>query len=56
MLGKYIRVKPRLGEVAHLRSVSCSQACQAGFASFRFPLEVIMAAVRWYLRNGLVLP
>jgi transposase, IS6 family len=26
---------------------------QSGFAGFRFPPEVIMVAVRWYLRYGL---
>jgi transposase-like protein len=26
---------------------------QSGFAGFRFPREVIMLAVRWYLRYGL---
>jgi hypothetical protein len=34
----------RHGRVAPLRST---------FAGFRFPLEVIMVAVRWYLRYGL---
>jgi transposase, IS6 family len=28
-------------------------APQSGFAGFRFPPEVIMVAVRWYLRYGL---
>jgi transposase-like protein len=26
---------------------------RSGFAGFRFPPEVIMVAVRWYLRYGL---
>jgi hypothetical protein len=28
-------------------------APQSGFAGFRFPPDVIMVAVRWYLRYGL---
>jgi IS6 family transposase len=28
-------------------------SAQFGFAGFRFPCEVIMRAVRWYLRYGL---
>ena len=28
-------------------------ASRSGFAGFRFPPEVIMVAVRWYLRYGL---
>ncbi len=28
-------------------------ASKSGFAGFRFPPEVIMVAVRWYLRYGL---
>jgi transposase-like protein len=28
-------------------------AARSGFAGFRFPPEVIMVAVRWYLRYGL---
>jgi transposase, IS6 family len=28
-------------------------APRSGFAGFRFPPEVIMVAVRWYLRYGL---
>ena len=28
----------------------------SGFTGFRFPPEVILLAVRWYLRYGLVLP
>jgi hypothetical protein len=31
----------------------CVPAPRSGFAGFRFPPEVIMVAMRWYLRSGL---
>ncbi len=34
-------------------SVSPLGASQSAFAGFRFPAEVIVVAVRWYLRYGL---
>jgi transposase, IS6 family len=37
-----MRTRPRLGPVP-----------QSAFAGFRFPPEVIVLAVRWYLRFGL---
>jgi transposase, IS6 family len=32
---------------------ACVPAPRSGFAGFRFPPDVIMIAVRWYLRYGL---
>jgi transposase, IS6 family len=36
----------------HRRLIRVS-APRSGFAGFRFPPDVIMVAVRWYLRYGL---
>jgi IS6 family transposase len=40
-------------EVRHLRVVPSIQAPRSAFAGFRFPPDVILIAVRWYLRYGL---
>ena len=39
--------------VRHLRMVGSIQPPKSAFAGFRFPPEVILIAVRWYLRYGL---
>jgi IS6 family transposase len=39
--------------VRHLRVNSSTQPPKLAFAGFRFPPEVILIAVRWYLRYGL---
>jgi IS6 family transposase len=39
--------------VRHLRVNSSTQPPKSAFAGFRFPPEVILIAVRWYLRYGL---
>jgi transposase, IS6 family len=44
MLGQGRRMRRRAGRV---------RPPQSGFTVFRFPPEVIMVAVRWYLRYGL---
>ena len=40
-------------EVKHLRLTRPIKAPMSAFAGFRFPPEVILIAVRWYLRYGL---
>lgn len=40
-------------EVKHLRLIRPIQPPTSAFAGFRFPPEVILIAVRWYLRYGL---
>ena len=35
------------------RSRQLPRSCSSAFAGFRFPAEVIVVAVRWYLRYGL---
>jgi hypothetical protein len=37
----------------HVPRFRCWSAPRSAFAGFRFPSEVIMVAVRWYLRYGL---
>ena len=39
--------------VKHLRLIRPIQSPRSAFAGFRFPPEVILLAVRWYLRYGL---
>jgi len=39
--------------VKHLRLIRPIQPPRSAFAGFRFPPEVILVAVRWYLRYGL---
>jgi IS6 family transposase len=34
-----------------MRRLASASAPRSGFAGFRFPPEVIMVAVRWYLRS-----
>jgi len=49
-------LRPLKGEavgVNHLRLIQPVQPPRAAFAGFRFPPEVILIAVRWYLRFGL---
>ena len=40
-------------EVKHPRLIRPIQPHRSAFAGFRFPPEVILIAVRWYLRYGL---
>ena len=40
-------------EVRHRRVTAFIQPPSSAFAGFRFPPEVILLAVRWYLRYGL---
>ena len=40
-------------EVRHRRVTASIQPPSSAFAGFRFPPEVILLAVRWYLRYGL---
>jgi IS6 family transposase len=40
-------------EVKHFRLIRPIQPIRSAFAGFRFPPEVILIAVRWYLRYGL---
>jgi transposase, IS6 family len=42
----------RQAVLVHRRSTR-ALALRSGFAGFRFPPDVIMVAVRWYLRYGL---
>jgi len=39
--------------VKHHRLIRSIQPARSAFAGFRFPPEVILIAVRWYLRYGL---
>jgi transposase-like protein len=39
--------------VKHLRLIRPVQPPRSAFTGFRFPHEVILIAVRWYLRYGL---
>jgi hypothetical protein len=48
--------RPRLNEAAemkHRRDIRLIPQLRSGFAGFRFPPDVILLAVRWYLRYGL---
>jgi len=40
-------------EVKHLHLIRPIQPPRSAFTGFRFPPEVILIAVRWYLRYGL---
>ncbi len=42
--------------VKHFRLIRPIHPPTSAFAGFRFPPEVILIAVRWYLRYGLVVP
>ena len=42
----------KAGGVRHLRVTPSVQSPRSAFAGFRFPPEVILIAVRWYLRYG----
>jgi hypothetical protein len=50
LLHRWITVS---GQAELMRCLARASAPRSGFAGFRFPPEVIMAAVRWYLRYGL---
>jgi transposase, IS6 family len=45
--------QPGDGKASLMRSISRQRPSPAAFAGFRYPPEVIMLAVRWYLRFGL---
>ncbi len=54
MPGSVASVEGEVGQAVPMRHrFACLPAPRSGFAGFRFPPDVIMIAVRWYLRYGL---